>query len=174
MRCFLLGLLAIIVFPSAVACSPKQDFDDGVAVPRGEFRLKGWFYADAVVIDTDPGEEPETVYEGPIAFKVTYGPRGEHSYFGVLCGPRETDLYCQPEAVTEFPYGPDYPVKVGVVGFADDEKAEFFIDVNIGGDSFNRYWDITNVSTEAPTNNAINTLPPKFFRDLDEVLAKFE
>ena len=172
MKKFVLAFLVIIILPSVIAAAPKQNIDDGEFVPRGEYRLKGWFYADALITDTNPGEEPVVVYDGPFSFKVTYGPSGGHSYFGVLCGPRDSYLHCEPEPVVELPYGPGYPVTTTIIGTADAAAAEFDVNIDVDGNTYSRFWEITEVSTQIPNVQAINTMPPKFVRDVDEVLAK--
>lgn len=172
MKKFVLAFLAVIVLPSAIACTPKENFDDGV--PSGEYRLKGWFYADAVVTDTDPGEESEVVYDGPISFKVTYDKFGGHTYFGALCGPLESWLECEPEPVPEFPFGPGYVITTTIIGVADATSAEFNVSTDINGSIYSRFWDIVEVSTQIPSAQAINLSPPKFVRDFDEILARFE
>lgn len=170
MKKLFVALLAAIAIPAAVSCAPKQDVNEDEHIPRGEFRLKGWFYADAVVTDTDPGEEPEIVYEGAIAFKVTHGPSGEHIYFGALCGPREDWLECEPEPVAELPYGPEYPVTVTIIGSADASNAQFYVGSNSGGAVYERDWVITGVTTEAPEGSALSVEVPSFKRDLQNIV----
>lgn len=172
MKKLFVALLAAIAIPAAVSCAPKQNIDDGNFIPRGEFRLKGWFYADAVVTDTNPDEEPEIVYEGAIAFKVTHGPSGEHTYFGALCGPREDWLECEPEPVAELPYGPSYPITTTIIGSADENNAQFDVASDISGSVYERNWTITGVTTEAPEGDALRVEAPSFKRDLEDIIAQ--
>ena len=133
--------------------------------------MKGWFYANAVVVDTNPGDEPETIYDGAIAFKVTYGPLGEHTYFGALCGPREDWLQCEPEPVTEYPFGEGYPIRVTIIGSADESNAQFYVESNVDGEVYERNWAIAGVTTEAPESNALRIEAPTLWRSDDEIIA---
>lgn len=115
----------------------------------GSYRLEGWFYAHAVVTEEIDGGEPSEVFNGPFSFTTYFGPTGEHSYFGALCGPREDHLECSYSRVDR-PFGPEYAVVTTLRGTADATAAVFHVEQFNSSGKLVRDWVITEVSTTAP------------------------